>query len=462
MSQHVREHWSNKIGFILATAGSAIGLGSLWRFPYMAGENGGGAFVILYLIFTFFIGIPVFIGELIIGRKAQKSSITAYSHMSNDSPNWRILGWVNVLTCFIILSFYCVVAGWGLSYALMSLNQFSLGKNAEQIRNVFNVLFASPGINIFWFGLYLLINVGIIYCGVRKGIEYWSKILMPALFVILIGLFIYSATLSGFPDAAKFVFMPDFAKLSASGVLNALGMSLFTLSVGLGIIVTYGSYMQPTENIPYNAVLIAFMTVLVSLLSALMIYPIVFTFGFPAEGGPGLVFQTLPVLFAKLPASILISTIFFFLLLFAALTSTISLLEVLVANLMETASMGRHKATWLAAGITFLLGIPSALSGSKVLFPNWEAIYGKNFFDTMNYITASWLMPIAALFSTLFVGWILNKKLVKEEFLLGTESFRWLVHPWRFMVRWIAPLVIIIIILQEAGIINFSILSGSH
>lgn len=454
MTKHIREHWTGKLGFILATAGSAIGLGSLWRFPYMAGENGGGAFVLLYLLFTFFIGIPVFIGELILGRRAQKSAVLAYSTMSNHSPNWRILGWLNVVTCFIILSFYSVVSGWALSYTLMSLNQFAAGKNAEEIRAVFETLFSSPGINVFWLLLFLLMNVGIIYAGVRKGIEYWSKILMPTLFLILIGLFFYSATLSGFGQAVDFIFRPDFSKITASAVLNALGMSLFTLSVGLGIIITYGSYMQPKENIPYNAILIAVMTVFVSLISALMIYPIVFTFGFPAEGGPGLVFQTLPILFSKLPASILISTIFFILLLFAALTSTISLLEVLVANLMENSPLSRHQATWAAAGGTFILGIPSALTGSKVLFPNWEAIYGKNFFDTMNYITASWMMPIAALFSTIFIGWFMKKQLIKEEFTHGCESVRWLVHPWLFMVRWVCPIVIIVIILQEAGILN--------
>jgi NSS family neurotransmitter:Na+ symporter len=460
MTNHAREHWTGKLGFILATAGSAIGLGSLWRFPYMAGENGGGAFVLLYLLFTFFIGVPVFIGELILGRKAQKSAVVAYSNMSNHSQNWRILGWLNVITCFIILSFYSVVSGWALSYSLMSLNQFSAGKNADQIRTVFETLFASPGINVFWLFLFLLMNVGIIYCGVRKGIEYWSKILMPTLFIILIGLFCYSATLSGFGQAVDFIFRPDFSKLSSSAILNALGMALFTLSVGLGIIVTYGSYMEPKENIPYNAVLIAIMTIFVSLISALVIYPIVFTFGFAAEGGPGLVFQTLPILFSKLPASILISTIFFILLLFAALTSTISLLEVLVANLMENSPLSRHQATWAAAAGTFILAIPSALSGSKQLFPNWEIIYGKNFFDTMNYITASWMMPIAALFSTLFIGWFMKKQIIKEEFWHGSESIKWLVYPWLFMVRWVCPIVIIIIILQETGILELNPFKG--
>lgn len=449
----LHEHWASRLGFIMATAGSAIGLGSLWRFPYVAGENGGGAFVVLYLIFTFFIGLPVFLAELVIGRKAQKSSILAYSEIAGKSTNWRGLGWLNVITCLLILSYYSVVSGWCLSYTLMSLNQFAFGKSTAQIQDIFRTLLASPGINVFWLALFLFINAIIILSGVRKGIEHWSKILMPALFLILIALFCYAITMPGFVEAAKFVFVPDFSKLTPSGMLNALGMALFTLSVGLGILVTYGSYMHRDENIPANGVLIAFMTVMVSILAALTIFPIVFTFHFPPEAGPGLVFQTLPVLFAKLPATILLSTVFFSLLLFAALTSTISLLEVLVANLMEIYDITRIKATIISTLTTFIIGIPSALSGSGLLFPTWQAIYGKNFFDTISYITASWFMPIAALCTTIFVGWRVSKEDIQTEFLRGTKK-QWLVIPWFFLVRWIAPLAVILIILHEAGIIK--------
>lgn len=438
----------------MATAGSAVGLGSLWRFPYMAGSNGGGAFVILYLVFTFCIGLPVFFGELVLGRRSQKSAVLTYGDLSNNSSNWRILGWLNFLTSLIILSYYSVISGWCLSYTLMSLNQFAQGKSTEEIQATFDVLFKSPGINLFWYALFLLINVGIVFSGIRKGIEYWSKILMPGLFIILIGLFIYAITLPGFGEAAKFVFQPDFSKLSSSGVLNALGMAFFTLSVGLGIIVTYGSYMQPEENVPFNGVMITIMTVFVSLMAALTIFPIVFTFGFSPQGGPGLVFKTLPVLFSKMPASILISTVFFALLLFAALTSTISLLEVLVANFREVFKMKRSHATIITSLLTFVVGIPSALSGSNSLFPNWELIYGKSFFDTMEYLTASWFMPIAALFTTIFIGWRYQKSAVYEEFLKGSNA-NWLVGPWFFIIKYVAPVVVIIIILQEAGIIRF-------
>ncbi len=450
-----REHWASHFGFIMAAAGSAIGLGSLWRFPYVAGDNGGGAFVLLYLIFTFCLGVPIFIGELVIGRKGQRSPIFAYEALSKKGSNWRLLGYLNLLTSFVILSFYSVVAGWCLNYALMSLNQFTVGKTPEEIRAVFDAVYASPGLNIFWLFVFILLNVGVVYTGVRKGIEHWSKILTPALLFILIALFIYGITLPGFGEAAKFIFYPDFSKLTPSVILNSLGMAFFTLSVGMGIIVTYGSYLKPAENLPKTASIVALMTLLVSLMAAMMIYPIVFTFNFPPEGGPGLIFKTMPVLFSKLPGSLVISTVFFLLFVFTALTSSISLLEVLVANLMELFSWQRHRAVIISAAAVFLFGIPSALAGSGALFPNWETVYGTNFFDTMNYISASWMAPIAAFLTALFIGFVMKKGSVREEFLQG-GALRSFFHPWFFVIRYVAPLVVILIILDQAGVFSLT------
>lgn len=453
MSQ-IHEHWASRLGFIMATAGSAVGLGSLWRFPYMVGANGGGAFILLYLIFTFAIGLPVFFAEIILGRRSQRSAVLAYTELSNGSQNWRILGWMNVLASLLILSVYCVIAGWSLSYTLMSLNQFAAGKTAAEISGVFDTLFSAPGINLFWFVLYLLINVGIVISGVRKGIEHWSKILMPALFAILIGLFIYATTLPGFGEAARFIFVPHWEKLSADGVLNALGMAFFTLSVGFGIILTYGSYMQKEEDIPKNGIIITIMTVFVSLIAAMTIFPIVFSFGLPAQEGPGLLFKTLPVLFAKMPASLLISTVFFALVLFAAITSSISLLEVLVANAMEIFGTTRKKAAYGTALLVLVLGIPSALAGSGWIFPNWNAIYGKNFFETIDYLVSSWITPFCGLFTTIFVGWFWKKTNSLKEFQTGT-TMKWLALPWYYSVKFLAPIAVIIIILQQAGLLTF-------
>ena len=447
------EHWSSKIGFILATAGSAVGLGALWRFPYVAGNNGGGAFVLLYLFFTLLLAFPIFIAELIIGRKTQKSAVLAYTTLSKGSENWRGLGWLNFLTCLIILSFYGVVAGWVLSYVFMSLGNFSHGKTPDEIQMVFEILNNSPWINLFWFGLFLLINLGIVSSGIKKGIEHWSKILMPLLFLFLVALFIFSTTLSGFTQAAAFVFVPDFTKLSPDGALSALGLAFFTLSVGYGILVTYGSYMKKTENIPKNGFYVAIMTIFISLLASLIIFPVVFTYNLPPQAGPGLVFKTLPVLFAKMPATILLSTTFFLLMLFATLTSTISLLEILVANIMEVFDVKRTKACIYLSLLAFIIGIPSAFAGSGTLFPKWEAIYGKNFFDMMEYIALSWFTPLAALFTIIFVGWNLKKEMLFDEFSSGTQ-LRFLARPWYFIIKFVAPVVVIFIILHEAGMIT--------
>ncbi len=455
MSQ-VREHWGSKLGFIMASAGSAIGLGSLWKFPYIVGQNGGGAFVILYILFTILIGLPVFTSELVLGRHSQHGAIRTYETLSSSKENWKMLGWLNLTSCFIILAYYSVVAGWCFSYILMSLNEFYIAKSPAQIREMFNILYASPSMNVLWLGLFLLLNVGVVYSGVRRGIEHWSKILTPGFLIIILCLFFYSMTLSGFKDAAHFIFYPDFTKITPSSILNALGMAFFTLSVGLGIILTYGSYMKPTEDIPQTAFIVALMTLVVSLIGAMTIFPIVFTFKFPPQAGPGLIFQTMPILFSKLPGSLVISTVFFSLLLFVALTSSISLLEMIVANLMEVYHWTRSKSTLIGTLITFLIGIPCALSGSNVLFPKWTMIYGKNFFDTLEYVSSAWMMPISGLLTTLFVGWFLDRKLFDEEFTRGAKGFAKLLHPWYFSVRWVAPVIVVFIILEQTGVININ------
>lgn len=450
----LHEHWASRLGFIMATSGSAVGLGSLWRFPYIAGENGGGAFVLLYVLFTFCIGLPVFIGELIIGRKTQKSAILAYSELTNQSRTWRSLGWLNLSISLITLSYYSVVSGWCLSYALMSLTQFSAGKSSEEIKQIFFLLRSSPGINVLWSSIFLLINVGVIVGGIQKGIEYWSKILMPCLWFILMSLFFYSLSLPGFPGACHFIFSPDFSQLSSDGILSALGMAFFTLSVSLGVIITYGSYMQQEDNIPVNAFIITILTTLVSLIAALVIFPAVFTFGLPPQGGPGLIFQTLPIVFAKLPGTIFISTIFFLLLLFAALTSTISLLEMLVANLIELYEFSRKRAIAICITLAWIVGLPSMLSGSGVMFAEWEKIYSKNFFDTVSFLTANWLMPISAFCLTFLIGWRANRNVIIEEFNQGV-GYSFVSSMWFFIIRWISPFVLFIILLQELGILRF-------
>ena len=446
-----REQWGSRIGFLMAAAGSAIGLGSLWLFPYLVGENGGGLFVLCYIVFTFIIALPIFIAEILMGRSVQRSPIFAFSELSSHSKNWKMAGWIMVFTAFLILSYYIVVAGWSLNYVLMSLSHFTAGKSSEQIASLFDILYKSADLNVFWQFLFTLLTVGVVYGGVQKGIEHWSKILTPLLFIFLIILVAYSATLDGFVEAIKFIFKPNFATFKASSILAALGMSFFTLSVGMGIIITYGSYMKSDEDVPKTSILVAVMTVLVSVLAAMMIFPIIFTYNLSPAGGPGLVFKTLPIVFESLKGTLVLSTLFFVLLVFTAVTSSISLLEELVASLMELLDWPRQKSVLVLGAAVFIVGIPSALAGSGALFPDWKLLYGKDFFETMSSLAPDWLLPMGGLFVSFFVGWKLDKNFRKTQFATGS-TMQALYPIWIFLLKWITPVAIFLIILKAAGV----------
>lgn len=451
-----REHWGSQLGFIMAAAGSAIGLGTLWMFPYITGKNGGGLFVILYFIFTLFIGIPIFVAELSIGRQAQQGAVGTFMTLSKKTTSWKVIGWLGVGASFLIMSYYSVVAGWGLNYVFMSLNQFWEGRTADEISQVFTVLDQSGDITLFWHFMFTLLTALVVYQGVRKGIEHWSRIMTSGLLVLLIGLLCYSVSLEGFGEAVRFIFYPNLANLKPSGALEALGLSFFTLSLGQGIMITYGSYMKPSDNLPKVAAIIGSMDILISLMASLMIFPIIFTYSgsCSAEAGPGLVFKTLPIIFAQLKTgSLILSTTFFVLLVFTGLTSAVALLEVIVANFIDLFDWPRKRTVMLVALAAFIFGIPSALSGSKGMFANWEIIYGINFFDTVSSLVANWMLPVGGFLLSLFVGWFLDKDILAHAFMKGT-NVKWLFYPWRFLLRWIVPVATIIIVLYKGGIVN--------
>ncbi len=454
-----REHWGSHFGMVMAAAGSAIGLGTLWQFPYLVGENGGGLFVLVYLIATFIIGVPVFIAELILGRQAQRGVVGIFDSLRHNSSFWRGVGWLGVLTSFIIMSYYSVVAGWGLSYILMSLNRFYLNKTPQQIGQIFDSLQSSGGMTLFWNFIFTAITIGVVLKGVRKGIEYWSRILIPALIILLVGLFIYSLSLPGFGEAFRFIFKPNLQNFKPSGVLTALGMAFMTMSLGQGIILTYGSYMRHSENIPSTACIIGIMDIVVSIISSLMIFPIIFTYHADPAAGGGLVFKTLPMLFARLPGAMLISTAFFVLFTFTALTSAIALIEVVAANLIDLYDWSRKKAVWMTGIASFIFGIPSALSWSDTLFSGWTKLYGKTFFDTMVGLIANWTLPIGGFLTAIFGGWVLSNELSKKEFDVEGKNHFWFVI-WRFFIRYIAPVGIVLIILEGIGIIDIDLMFG--
>ncbi len=448
MSQ-LREHWSSRIGFIMAAAGSAIGLGILWKFPYTVGQNGGGLFILAYLACVLFVGIPLFIAEIVLGRRTQLSAVGAFTG-EKVSPNWKAVGWVAVLSSFLIMSYYSVIAGWGMSYVVMSLTGVFKGVSADRVSAIFDEMSSSAFITIFWHALFTLITMGIVVCGVRKGIEYWSKIMMKILLVLLLGLFFYSLSLEGFGKAFYFVFYPDVAHFHPTSLLEALGLAFFTLSLGQGIMITYGSYMKKSEDIPKTGLIIGSMLIVVALLAALSIFPVVFTFGFPSSCGSGLVFKTLPYLFEQLPASIILSAVFFALFVFCALTSAVPLIEVVAANLIDMYKWSRRRATLVVGASTFIVGIPSCLSNTPYL-AHWKDIYGFDFLGTMDHLVCVWLLPIGGWFTALFVGWYTDKNILWKEFIEGTK-WRFLWQGWLFFIRYLVPVAVLLIVLEKSGL----------
>lgn len=451
--QKQREHWSSRFGFLMAAAGSAIGLGTLWKFPYVTGNNGGGLFVLIYIACTFLVGIPAFIAELILGRHSQRGAVGTFT-MTHDGPKgWSIAGWLGVASSFFIMSYYSVIAGWGLSYMFMMLNEFYVGKSPQEISAVFDYLASSGDITIFWHLVFTSMTVAFVYPGIRQGIEYWSRIMTSALLCILLCLFFYATTLDGFSEAIHFLFYPDLARFKPSGALEALGLSLFTLSLGQGIMITYGSYMRRGDDIPKTGLMIGFMDIAVSLIAGMTIFPIIFTFGFKPEEGEGLVFKVLPALFSQLPGSHIVGSTFFMLFVFTAFTSAIALVEVVSANFIDLFGWTRKRAVITVGASSFVFGIPSALSRSKGMFPRWEEIYGLTFFETIDQLVSVWLLPIGVLLIVLYSGWRYNVKVCKEGFTHGS-SLAWLWHPWRFFLRYVAPVATLLIFLQRAGLID--------
>jgi neurotransmitter:Na+ symporter, NSS family len=447
-TKRLREHWGTRLGFLMAAAGSAIGLGLLWKLPYVTGKQGGGLFLLLYVVALIVVGVPVYIAELMLGRSAQRAAVGIFAQICPKRPIWRIAGWLGVISSFVILSYYSVVAGWGLNYLTMSFAGAFKGRG--DLEGLFASLSGSPTISLFWHLVFMLLTIGVVYGGVRAGIEYWSRIMTGGLLLLLVVLFGYALTLDGFGQAVSFVFTPDWSQITPTTCLEALGLALMTLSVGQGILLTYGSYAQKRDNLPRMACLVAGMVLVVAVLASLMIFPVVFTFGMQPQQGEGLVFATLPMLFGKLAGGSLLAIAFFVLFVFTALTSAVALLEVVVANCTDLYGWSRKKAVWLLGGAIFVAGIPSAFGDSPLFFGSWSTLYGKTFFQTMDHLAAQWLLPVDALLIALFVGWIAPKQLLKDEF----GGPRPLFTLWRIVMRYIVPAAILIIIFQRGGLID--------
>lgn len=439
-----RGNWGSRIGFILAATGSAIGLGNIWKFPYITGVYGGGAFVLVYLVCVVIVGLPLMMAELIIGRRSQKNPVGAFKALHKPRSPWQITGWLGVLSGFVILSFYSVVAGWAMAYIFKSIAGFS--GTAEQIQSQFGALINDPWASIGWHTLFMVLCIGIVIGGVQRGIERWSKILMPSLFAILAGLMIYGLFFTnGGTQALNFLFKPDFSKLSAEAALSALGHAFFTLSLGMGAMLTYGSYMRRDESITRDAITVSFLDTLVALIAGIAIYSLVFNYQTDPAAGPGLIFQTLPVLFAK--TGPWVSVPFFVLLTFAALTSGISLLEVVVAYFVDERDWSRKKATLLLGGAIYIFGLLSAIAAITIPFRGRQ----QGFFDVFDFISTNYMLPVGGLLTCLFAAWVMKEADKVAE--LGAKGifYKGLI----FTLRFITPVAVLLVLLHGLELLPF-------
>ncbi|NLO79791.1 MAG: sodium-dependent transporter [Xanthomonadaceae bacterium] len=456
MVQQTREQWSGSRGFVLAVAGSAIGLGNIWKFPYMAGANGGGAFVLVYLLCILAIGVPIMIAEILVGRRGQSNPVAAMraaAEESGVSPVWRLIGGMGVLAGFLILSFYSVIAGWALDYTLRGLTGALSGLGAEEAQAQFGSLLDSPGLQIFWHTLFMLICFLIVARGVRGGIEWAVGWMMPLLFLLILVLVGYGAWIGAFAEGFTFLFRPDFSQLGPESVLMALGQAFFSLSLGMGAVMAYGSYLSPQESIGRNTVVVITTDTIVALLAGLMIFPIVFSIGLEPQAGPGLLFQTLPYVFGQMVAGSFFGFLFFLLVVFAALTSAISLLEPATAYLMARRGLSRLQAAGILAVIAWILGIFSALSFNLMsgFHPLGfiDALSGKTFFDLLDGVTSNIMLPLGGLGVALFVGWRMKRAAVAEEVRLGSYF-----GLWYFVLRFVSPVLVVLVLLYSVGVLR--------
>ncbi len=436
--------WSSRFGFLMAAIGSLVGLGNFWRFPYTAGENGGAAFVLIYLVCVVLIAFPILMAELSVGRHARRSAVGSTRKMAFDagaSEMWSITGWVGMAGGVMILCFYSVVAGWVAAYVFKMLSGGMIGMEPSAVSDAFGQLVGDTRTVVLWHTAFMIVTVGIVCFGVIKGIERTVSILMPLFFLMLVGMVIYAGLTADMGAAMQYLFAPDFSKITAQTFLEALGQAFFSIGVGSAIMITYGSYLSRNDNLPQSAVIIAGADTMVALIAGLAIFPFVFAFGLSPDAGPGLFFQTLPSAFAQMPGGQWVGGAFFFLALIAALTSSISLLQVIVAFGEEHTDFGRVGSALFFGAIIYMFGIAAAFSGE--------------FFDILDKVSGTILLPLGGFLIALFTGWVVSKALMRKELPnAGTGFFAY----WRFSIRWLAPVAVgLIIVTGLASTFGFNL-----
>jgi len=444
----IHGQWSGRLAFILAATGSAVGLGNIWKFPYITGENGGGAFVLIYLLCIALVGIPIMMAEVMLGRRGRQSPINSMMQLAKDEKAhrfWKGLGWMGVLAGFLILSYYSVIAGWALSYVSMSLQGSFVAASAEQVGDLFSNLIADPQRLVFWHTLFMVMTMVVVARGVRGGLEVAVRYLMPGLGLLLLVMLGYAISSGYFMQGLSFLFSADFSKISSTSVLVAMGHAFFTLSLGMGAIMVYGSYLPDNISIAKTSVMVALADTVVALLAGMVIFPLVFANGLEPGAGPGLIFQTLPIAFGQMSGGLFFGTLFFILLVFAAWSSAISLIEPAVAYLVENRGMKRLTAAAICGLATWLVGLATVFS-----FNIWSGftVMGKTIFDLLDFVTSNIMLPLGGLLIAIFAVWVMKKESSRQELGLGKMGF----SLWYVVTRFVTPVAVLIVFLNSIGL----------
>ena len=445
--------WSSRLMFILAATGSAVGLGNIWRFPYVTSENGGGAFVLVYLACIALVGLPILFSEIIVGRRGRMSPINSIRELASaagGSKAWAGLGWLGLLAGFLVLSFYSVVAGWTLAYGFEYFQQLALGTpSIDDPGAFFGDLLADPGRLIFWHAIFMILTVGVVSFGVEEGLERAVSVLMPLLFVLLLILLGYGMSTGHFQEAMQFLFRPDWGKIDGGVIVQAMGQAFFTLSLGMCAIMAYGAYLPSGVNIPRVGVTVAFADTAVALVAGMAIFPIVISFGLdPAGGGAGFIFTALPLAFNSMPFGIAYGMSFFLLLAVAAWTSSISLLEPPTAYFVEQTNFSRKQVAVTVAALTWLFGLASVFG-----FNIWSevTIGGKGIMDAIDFVASNVLLPLGGLLTAMFAGWVLSRQITREE--LDDKMPDWAFKAWLWLTRVVTPILILVVLGSLLGIL---------
>ena len=438
MTQAPRAHWKTRTGFVLAAAGSAVGLGNIWKFPYITGENGGGAFVLVYLLCILLVGVPVLVAEIMLGRAAQSSPANAFRSLSGRGGGWTGAGILAVATGFLLLSYYSTVAAWAMHFTYLSVVNSFAGNSVEAVQGMFGALTGDAALGSGWQLAFLALTVWVVSAGVTRGIERWARIMMPSLIVLLLVLLVNSMTLDGWGQGMNFLFGMRAGSLTGAGVLEALGHAFFTLSLGMGSMITYGSYLGGREDLSAASLATAGADTGVAVVASMMLFPIVFTFGLEPGAGPGLLFVTLPTALSQMPGGAILAVLFFVMLVFAALTSAISMFEVAVAYLQEEFGQARKKACLVAGLAVTAVGLP--------------ATFSSGWFDQADYVVSNWLLPLGGLLVAIFVAWRMDGALRRKEFESGSALARFYAT-WLWVLKIPVPVCIVLVFLHAVGLL---------